>query len=298
MSEEQLDKWCKEIDEEEYRKEQESLAYSQFLKERELRKQEVEKAWRPIKPASIGQKRKNSDSVESVLESEPTEEVQQPQQSQQQQLFVQMQEPAKPALSPLLTSLLKSPSQVQNVSTTASILHTAITNRQAPNTNPTIASLLNSSTGVTVSPGLQQLVSTAIGQETENIILDEQNVPLGNDILDDANLPNIKIEDLANSILVQDGPLPEIKKEEVEDIISEIIENAHDIVADPEQHLQLDGNGDININLELEDFEEEEMQEAEQEPEPKLEPQPEIKQPEEVFVSIEIRFFAIFCKKY
>lgn len=192
-----------------------------------------------------------------------------------------MQEPAKPALSPLLTSLLKSPSQVQNVPTTSSILHTAITNRQAPNTNPMIASLLSSSTGVTVSPGLQQLVSTAIGQEEENIVLDaEQNVPLGNDILDDANLPNIKIEDLANSILVQDGPLPEIKKEEVDDIISEIIENAQDIVADPEQHLQLDGNGDININLEL-DFEDDELPDPEPEPEP--EPKPELQQPKQVF---------------
>lgn len=64
---------------------------------------------------------------------------------------------------------------------------------------------------------------------------------MGNDILDDAQLTNIKLDDLANSILVQDGPLPEIKKEEVDDIISEIIENAGDIVEDPEQHLQLDG---------------------------------------------------------
>lgn len=64
---------------------------------------------------------------------------------------------------------------------------------------------------------------------------------MGNDILDDVQLTNIKLDDLANSILVQDGPLPEIKKEEVDDIISEIIENAGGIVDDPEQHLQLDG---------------------------------------------------------
>ncbi|KAJ8928803.1 hypothetical protein NQ314_018569 [Rhamnusium bicolor] len=245
VTEEQLDKWCKEIDEEEHRREQEAFAQTQFLKERELRKQEVERAWRPIKPTSvIGQKRKNSDPVESLLESEHSEELQQ----QQQQTHIQSQESVKPALSPLLTT---------------------ITNRHVPNsnTNPMIASLLNSSTGVTVSPGLQQLVSTAIGQEAGNIIIDEQQQPLGNDILDDANLPNIKIEDLANSILVQDGPLPEIKKEEVDDIISEIIENAHDIVTDPEQHLQLDGNGDININLELDDFEDEEIPEV---PQPKV----------------------------
>ncbi|KAJ8983048.1 hypothetical protein NQ317_013253 [Molorchus minor] len=198
VSEEQLDKWCKEIDEEEHKREQETLAHAQWLKERGF-----------------------------------------------------------------------SPSQVQNVSTSPSILHTAITTRHIPNisTNPTIASLLNTSTDVTVSPGLQQLVSTAIGQEV-NMVIEEQQ-PLGAGILDDANLQNIKIEDLANSILVQDGPLPEIKKEEVDDIISEIIEGAHDIVSDPEQHLQLDGNGDININLELEDFEDEEVPAVQpQEPEP------------------------------
>ncbi|CAH1116671.1 unnamed protein product [Phaedon cochleariae] len=259
VSEEQLDIWCKEIEVEEYKKEQESIAQAQWFKEREQRKQEADKVWRPTKSTSIaGQKRKNSDSLDNHIESEHVEEIQ-----HQQQLpppYPQTPEPAKPALSPLLTSLLKSPSQVQN----SSILHTAITNRHVPNTNtnPMIASLLNSSTGVTVSPGLQQLVSTAIGQEANNVIdIDQQ--PLRNDILDDENLPNIKIDDLANSILVQDGPLPEIKKEEVDDIISEIIENAHDIVNDPEQHLQLDGNGDININLELDDFEED-LQETEQ----------------------------------
>lgn len=39
VTEEQLDKWCKEIDEEEHRREQETLAHSQWLKEREQRKQ-------------------------------------------------------------------------------------------------------------------------------------------------------------------------------------------------------------------------------------------------------------------
>ncbi|KAJ8960197.1 hypothetical protein NQ318_003921 [Aromia moschata] len=262
VSEEQLDKWCREIDEEEHRREQETLAHAQWLKEREQRKQEIERAWRPAKPNSLaGQKRKNSDSLEGLLENEHSEELQQQQPTQHQQ------EPPKPAQSPLLTSLLKSPSQVQNVSASPSILHTAITTRQIPNvnTNPTIASLLNSSTDVTVSPGLQQLVSTAIGQESNNVVAEEPQQPMGNNILDDANLPNIKFEDLANSILVgQDGPLPEIKKEEVDDIISEIIENAHDIVTDPEQHLQLDGNGDININLELDEFEDEEMTEEQQ----------------------------------
>lgn len=261
VSEEQLDKWCKEIDEEEQRKEQESMAHAQWLKEREIRKQEIERAWRPVKPAipATGQKRKNSDSNDTMTEAEQSEDSNST-----------PQENPKSSLSPLLTCLLKSPSQAQNVAT-SSILHSAITSQRATNSNntsPMIASLLNSATTSAVTPGIQQLVTTAIGQEQVSSA-EEQNQPLGNDILDDAQLSNIKIDDLASSILVQDGPLPEIKKEEVDDIISEIIENAQDIVADPEQHLQLDGNGDININLELDDFEEEEAQLAAQEAENK-----------------------------
>lgn len=127
------------------------------MQEREQKKQDIEKVWRPNKlPVVVGQKRKNSDSLDTLLESEHFEEIQQQLQQQQMQhpqlqmqQTQQIQELPKPALSPLLTSLLKSPSQVQNTS----ILHTAITNRHVPstNTNPMIASLLNSTTAVPVS---------------------------------------------------------------------------------------------------------------------------------------------------
>lgn len=165
VNEEQLDVWCKEIDEEDFKKEQEALAHAQYLKEREQRKQEIERAWRPSKlPVPTGQKRKNSGTLDNLLDSEQLEEIQQLQQIHQQQIQHQQQlqhqqlqlqqnqqpqELPKPALSPLLTSLLKSPSQVQSTS----ILHTAITNRHVPNTNtnPMIASLLNSTTAVPVS---------------------------------------------------------------------------------------------------------------------------------------------------
>ncbi|CAH1111330.1 unnamed protein product [Psylliodes chrysocephalus] len=210
VTEDQLDKWCQEIEEEETRKEQESQAHAQWLKEREFRKQEIEKAWRPAK-AVAGQKRKNSDILDNLMDQEHVEEM-----IQQQQHHHHHQQ---------------------------------------------------------VSPGLQQLVSSAIGQETPDLIQHQQQHQqqqqqqqqhqhqfhqvqhqqhIRHDILDDANMPNIKLDDLANSILVQDGPLPEIKKEEVDDIISEIIQ------ADPEQHLQLDGNGDLNLNLELDDFDDDE----------------------------------------
>lgn len=260
VTEEQLDIWCKEIEEEERRKEQENAAYAQWLKERELRKQEIERAWRPVKSVGIiGQKRKNPDSSLEGAEIE-NEAEETPGASSSN----------KPALSPLLTSLLKSPSQ------NTSILHSAITNqRQNSNTatNPTIASLLstNQSGNLSVSPGIQQLVTSAISQEPQPAVT-EQNQPL-QDILDDPNLPHLKIDDLANSILVQDGPLPEIKKEEVDDIISEIIENAQDIVDDPEQHLQLDGNGDISL---LAEFGEEEDVPPEEPPAPAPAPPPPI----------------------
>ncbi|XP_044744714.1 bromodomain-containing protein 8 isoform X1 [Coccinella septempunctata] len=261
FTEDQLDRWCKEIDEEENRKDLETLRHSQWLKERETRKMEIERAWRPVKPNTpqiTPQKRKNSDSFDILLESE------QQQEEHNSNPNPPIQETPKPqlSLSPLLTSLLKSPSQVQNINQ-ASILHSAITNQRtvvtnnAPNinaniststaTNPMIASLLNSTTNVAVSPVLQHLVSTAIGQETDNVALDLQNADLATpDILDDETLRNLKIEDIANSIIVPDGPLPEMKND-VDVIIS-------DLIADPEQHLQLDNNGDININLELDDL--------------------------------------------
>lgn len=227
-----MDQWCKEIDEEEARKEQEALAHAQWLKEREARKQEIERAWRPVGKGVV--KRKASDSLDNLMDLEQSDESQ------------QFTENARPALSPLLTSLLKSPSQV-----TSNVLHT-----QRPVTNPTIASLLNTSPSVNVSAGLQHLVSTAINQE-------QISSPATPDLLENDALPNIKMEDLECSILSSDEPLPEIKNEEVEVIISDLIENADDIVNDPEQHLKLDDNEDIITNLEnvLEELEEEEKEE-------------------------------------
>lgn len=273
VSEEQLDQWCKEIDEEEKRKEQEALAHAQWLKERECRKQEIERAWRPMvrgSPTTMGQKQKVPETLDSLMDIEAADDNQQ-----------QVAETAKPALSPLLTSLLKSPSQVSNIST-SSILHSAITNQRVVNTttNPTIASLLNSSPGVTVSPGLQHLVSNAIGgqEAASNVISNSMDcVP---DLLEEAvdSLPNLKMEDLEGTILSSDEPLPEIKNDEVEVIISDLIENADDIVNDPEQHLKLDGNIDLLTNLdnELKELGEEDIEVEESE---ESKPPPPLQQP-------------------
>ncbi|XP_066141386.1 bromodomain-containing protein 8 [Euwallacea fornicatus] len=280
VTEEQLDKWCKEIDDEEAKRELEAQNHAKWLKQRDLRKQEMERAWRSGMASipNMGQKRKTPDLVEEFIEDERESNCQTPPAqiqnreslpAYQQQQYVsspllqspsktllqfpngQLQETSenttKPGLAPLLTSLLKSPSQVHNPVST-SILHSAITNHankltEVSNTtsSPTITSLLNSTAPITSN--IPQLISC-----------EGEDQPLNADILDDAS---IKIDDLAKSILVEDGPFPEIKKEEVDDIISEIIENNHDLVSDPEQHLELDGNGDIKISLELDDLEQE-----------------------------------------
>lgn len=247
VTEDLLDRWCKEIDEEEQQKEEESIAHAQWLKERELRKQEIERAWRPIgKPSvSLPPKRKVSDSIDSDL-NEDGQHLTPP-------------ETPKPALSPLLTSLLKSPSQVPNVTNT-SILHSAITSQRSINTNAstninttsTITNLLNPSPTVNVASTFQPIPNPTVLQETP---VSCPIIPstIENDILDEStdSLPNIKVEDLESSMLSSDDPLPEIKNEEVEVIISDLIQNA-DIVSDPEQHLQLDDNEDIITNLDNE----------------------------------------------
>ncbi|GJQ66506.1 putative bromo domain protein [Trypoxylus dichotomus] len=241
VNEEQLDRWCKEIDEEEKEKEQEALAHAKWLKERELRKQEIERVWRPVIKTTFSnngsQKRKPSDTIEGLIETDSVEETPAP--------ALHVPEPGKSAQSPLLTSLLKSPSHAQNV-VTSSILHTAITSQRPTTTNPTIASLLNSSTNVTVSASLQQLVSSAIGQEPTTTIQVVDQEPTTPELPDDAVdiLPNLKVEDIEST-------LPEIKNEEVEGIISDLIENA-EIVTDPEEHLALTDNIDLMDNLENE----------------------------------------------
>lgn len=258
ISEEQLEQWCKEIDEEEKQKEQEALTHAAWLKEREVRKQEIERQWRPlinmkVSPMTVGQKRKASESIDAASYDNTEDGSQSSQESSHQSQPPQT--PTKPPISPLLTSLLKSPSHAQNI-VTSSILHSAITSQRGANSisNPTITSLLNSQTNVTVSPGLQQLVSSAIGQEPTSQNQTQQEQATSNifhnvaDIIGDPLFLNLKAEDIG---LATDDPLPEIKNEEVEVIISDLIENA-EIVTNPEQHLQLDENGDIISNFENE----------------------------------------------
>lgn len=137
-----------EIEQEKKQKEQDAVSHTDWLKQREERKLELERVFRTKLPQQIGQKRKASETIESIIGVDvPSEET--------------IVDTNKPAPSPLLTSLLKTPSSLPNVP--SSILHSAITSQRV--TSPTIASLLNSSATVPVSPSLQQLVTTAISQE-------------------------------------------------------------------------------------------------------------------------------------
>lgn len=263
FTEEQLDKWCKQIELEELKKEQEMNRYAQWLKEREARKMEIERQWRPTKVSA-------SPIAKPIIEPDQSSNSNQTSEESVSPVISSEFSPKPPtlALSPLLTSLLKSPSQVQNFEH-SSILHSAITNQrntiQDTNSlndtrNRMLNNLLANSTVNTptsqtnlISTGLQQVVNTVTYQQQENlnssgiVITPEDITAAASDILvDDEKLQDLKIEDIDSTLVVPDGPLPEIKND-VDVIIS-------DLIADPEQHLQLDGNGDININLELDDL--------------------------------------------
>ncbi|KAK6644634.1 hypothetical protein RUM43_000902 [Polyplax serrata] len=154
-----------DIEDEKKKKELEKEAHIKWLKEREERKIELERAWKP------GSRLMNIRRASSM--SEPSSEADSP---LSEPLNVDVPEDtnmAKPTpTSPLLTSLLKSPSTVSQPSsqTTSSILHSAITSPHR-GSSPTIASLLSSSPGLpgnflmppsNVSSNLKNLVSNAI----------------------------------------------------------------------------------------------------------------------------------------
>lgn len=161
----------REIEDEKKQKEKLAEAHEQWLREREEKKLDMERNWKPVPsvspvhrrkgglPRAIGVRRSSSQSEHSSEADSPISE----------QLNVEMvgEEPpidVKPTIapmptSPLLTSLLKSPSPAPNAQT--SLLQQAITNRGS---SPTITSLLSSSPAVptTVSSSLKNLVSNAL----------------------------------------------------------------------------------------------------------------------------------------
>ncbi|XP_026272466.1 bromodomain-containing protein 8 isoform X4 [Frankliniella occidentalis] len=164
----QLDDFFMQIQQEKKLKEAEQEEQQKLLKQREERKQDMEIGWRSPtaqqqlrgaaarRPSNQSELGSEADTVESPSSSEqppPSEEIVE-------------SKPASTPTSPLLTSLLESPSPVTGPQS-SSILHSAITSQRGA--SPTITSLLNSSPGVPnssasipLSPNLKSLVSNAL----------------------------------------------------------------------------------------------------------------------------------------
>ncbi|KAK7792197.1 hypothetical protein R5R35_005150 [Gryllus longicercus] len=189
-ADDKLSEMCQEIEEEKRQKERKAEAHERWLKEREEKKVELERAWKPpVAPASPHRRkhhpkihRRNSSQsepsseAESALDSPLSEPLNVDVIGEEtvQEATVEP-EPSQTPTSPLLTSLLKSPSPAP-ASQGSSILHSAITSHRGA--SPTITSLLSSAPGVpgtgnmvtvapptTVSSSLKNLVSSAISSE-------------------------------------------------------------------------------------------------------------------------------------
>ncbi|XP_059489548.1 bromodomain-containing protein 8 isoform X2 [Neocloeon triangulifer] len=155
-SEEQLDQMIAEIDEEGRQEEEKKKQHKIWLKEREEKINEIQRAWRPMsfirkKPLETSISSDAELSQDSVL----SEGISIEQQAENASLADQKPTISTPT-SPLLTHLLKSPASVSQ----SSILHSAIM-AQRP---PTIGSLLASSTPARrevppFMPGLSTFVS-------------------------------------------------------------------------------------------------------------------------------------------
>jgi len=184
---------CQQIEEEEKQKEREAEAHKRWLQERQEKKIELERAWKPpVTPASPHRKkiqrgpggnRRNSSQSEpsseadSAVDSPLSEPLNVDVTGDETSEVPPEVKPVVPTpTSPLLTSLLKSPSPAAPTAQ-SSILHSAITaHHRGGSSSPTIASLLHSSPGVpapglssvapppvTVSSSLKNLVTSAIG---------------------------------------------------------------------------------------------------------------------------------------
>ncbi|KAL0281440.1 UNVERIFIED_CONTAM: hypothetical protein PYX00_002427 [Menopon gallinae] len=165
-ADDKIPEMLQEIEDEKKKKELEKEAHIKWLKEREERKIELERAWKP------GSRLMNIRRASSM--SEPSSEADSPLSEPLNVDVLEEYNISKPTpTSPLLTSLLKSPSTVgpvQPASQNSSILHSAITSPHR-GSSPTIASLLSSSPGLpgnfnmppsNVSSNLKNFVSNAI----------------------------------------------------------------------------------------------------------------------------------------
>uniref|UniRef100_U5ET45 Putative mitochondrion n=1 Tax=Corethrella appendiculata TaxID=1370023 RepID=U5ET45_9DIPT len=146
--EKKLREMWQQIEIEEAQKEKEKLAHEQWLKEREEKKRELERAWRPFDHhgspnRSPSQKNLNLN-VKVKTEEMETEDA-------------SSQQGNKSGTSPLLTSLLKSPPPVPNQSGTSS---TMIQSSSQTLSSPTITNLLTGGTQMSQQKSLNTNIST------------------------------------------------------------------------------------------------------------------------------------------
>lgn len=157
LTETQLKEMWADIEKEKEQKLSEQQKYAQWLKEREERKMELQKAWRP----STSQQAQITSPVASTSAAAITAATAAFSQ-QQLKLNLNIKEEvdtddslnSKPGTSPLLTSLLKSPSPAPSTSTGAAVTNPQISNVRV--TAPTITNLLTGN-----NTQIQQIASTS-----------------------------------------------------------------------------------------------------------------------------------------
>ncbi|XP_046383670.1 titin homolog isoform X2 [Ischnura elegans] len=253
QADDRLDEMLQEIEEEKLQKKREAERQAQWLKEREEKLLEIKRAWKPPATTSAhhkqreseGGQRRNSSQSEPSSEGESLEDS--PLSSEPLQVDVIGDEslegqgdakppsplresspqptpallpcttsaPATPTpTSPLLTSLLKSPSQAPSLQA-SSILHSAITAQRG--SSPTITSLLNSSPGIpvssaaspSVSAGIKNLVTSAISGASTDDHTEKAPQPVAATTSPSAGAPTLSM--LLELPPSQPGkPLPEI----------------------------------------------------------------------------------------
>ncbi|XP_026272468.1 bromodomain-containing protein 8 isoform X5 [Frankliniella occidentalis] len=237
----QLDDFFMQIQQEKKLKEAEQEEQQKLLKQREERKQDMEIGWRSPtaqqqlrgaaarRPSNQSELGSEADTVESPSSSEqppPSEEIVE-------------SKPASTPTSPLLTSLLESPSPVTGPQS-SSILHSAITSQRGA--SPTITSLLNSSPGVPnssasipLSPNLKSLVSNALAGHDD--VPKPQTSRSASNALKTESIPDInnmeivlpmdsetKAPEAGNKVNLDPADLPQISPDELEYVVDSSID--------------------------------------------------------------------------
>ncbi|GAB0096693.1 hypothetical protein DMENIID0001_122360 [Sergentomyia squamirostris] len=251
-----------QIEQEKKQKEREQLQHQQWLKEREERKLEMEKAWRPGQTHLYA----SSSPSSSPSRGSPLQTMMPLTNLKIKQEEMEIDDLAsKQGTSPLLTSLLKSPSPAPNPATpnlSAVITSSPTSSRVAP----TITNLL---TGHQIHANIQgsslptpeitptiQFLPGILDQQLTSQATPSQAAPTLSMLLDSKN--NVKTESFSNcprpqpqiqTIIIEPKPEPLDIPQQSQQIPEALPENVQDIVKDEDQQLMDDFNGLIPDNI-------------------------------------------------